>query len=436
MNNLKELFHMFKKPLIVLLVVGIIYGGIKYIIPAVQNAGASKTPIVSITVKNNKIYTQGSRISKKDFKITAIHKSGKKSNVSSDDFILSTNKPALTGRTTAVKVSLKSSSDINAVVKVKNKREKIMSFNCGSPSSKDVQAVLYSNGELCFEGNGDVLEFDDDNNDFPWKNFESDDKNSIVSVSFEDSVVPTSMDNWFSDIETLEYVKNIPVSVESMSGTFENCILLKKTPSVSACKNLLNMTDAYNGCIALEYASKIPKSVKNTTRAFSECTELQTGADLTRAEGITTSTGMYNDCKKMTKTTMPPNVKIIDEMYEGCINLKEMPEIPGTVISMESTYSGDVSLNSLTIIPKNVENVVNCFQGCQKAAGILWVDANPSDYNGFISDAAVATTVDLQGNSQMLDVLANTSDENANITVNGNAPNKELTNAYDVEIED
>lgn len=53
----------------------------------------------------------------------------------------------------------------------------------------------------------------------------------------------------------------------------------------------------------------------------------------------------------------------------------------------------------------------------------------------FLDDAAVATKVDLQGNSKMLNVLANTSDENDNITVDGKIPDRDA-NYSSIEIEE
>ena len=59
----------------------------------------------------------------------------------------------------------------------------------------------------------------------------------------------------------------------------------------------------------------------------------------------------------------------------------------------------------------------------------LWVDGNPQEFGGCFQDAAVATTVDLQGNSSLMDALANTG---TNITVNGNMPDPEIQDYDDV----
>ena len=79
------------------------------------------------------------------------------------------------------------------------------------------------------------------------------------------------------------------------------------------------------------------------------------------------------------------------------------------------------------MIPANVQDVSGCFQGCAKLKGILIVNGNPKQYTGFLSKAAVATNLDLQGSSKMLDILAQQGNENPNITVNGNIPNYDIS---------
>lgn len=233
----------------------------------------------------------------------------------------------------------------------------------------------------------------------------------------------------------MEYVKNIPDSVESLSSTFEDDKALTHVSDLSACTNLRNMTRTYAGCVALTKIPELPASVVNAQEMCQGCTELQNTPDATHAENLTNASGMYQDCKKLTNVSMPPNVQNMDKMLSSCINLKAMPEIPETAKSMSASFEGDSALKTLTIIPKNVEDVTGCLRGCSKIEGMLWIDANPKNYSAFLGDAAVATKVDLQGNSKMLNVLANTSDENDNITVDGKIPDRD-TNYSSIEIEE
>ena len=104
-----------------------------------------------------------------------------------------------------------------------------------------------------------------------------------------------------------------------------------------------------------------------------------------------------------------------------------MPEIPVTVKTMKESFYGCSSMQRVTIIPENVVNVSGCLYGCDKVEGMLWVDANPEEMDAFLEGACVATTLDLQGNSDYLEILANTNTEN-NVTVFGKLPNRDIVN--------
>lgn len=433
MQKFLKAIEPFKKAIVLLIVLFIGYITVGKVVPAISTAKANKSPIERIEATNDKVYKQGNHIKEADFQVTAIHESGDKSKLSKDDIILSTDKPAMTGKVTKVVVSLKDKKTISTEVKVKNDREKVTEFECGSPKIKNVKAILYSNGELCFEGTGDILEYDASY--FPWMDYEQNDDYPITAISFEEGVTPTSLDNAFEGIDTLEYVKNIPDSVESLSSTFEDDKALTHVSDLSACTNLRNMTRTYAGCVALTKIPELPASVVNAQEMCQGCTELQNTPDATHAENLTNASGMYQDCKKLTNVSMPPNVQNMDKMLSSCINLKAMPEIPETAKSMSASFEGDSALKTLTIIPKNVEDVTGCLRGCSKIEGMLWIDANPKNYSAFLGDAAVATKVDLQGNSKMLNVLANTSDENDNITVDGKIPDRDA-NYSSIEIEE
>ena len=239
MQKFLKAIEPFKKAIVLLIVLFIGYIIVGKAVPAISTAKANKSPIERIEATNDKVYKQGNHIKEADFQVTAIHESGDKSKLSEDDIILSTDKPAMTGKVTKVVVSLKDKKSISTEVKVKNDREKVTEFECGSPKIKNVKAILYSNGELCFEGTGDILEYDASY--FPWMDYEQNDDYPITAISFEEGVTPTSLDNAFEGIDTLEYVKNIPDSVESMSSTFEDAKALTHISDLSACTNLRNM---------------------------------------------------------------------------------------------------------------------------------------------------------------------------------------------------
>lgn len=175
----------------------------KVILPGYNEKMTNRSPIVSIYVKNNKEYKRTDKINPEDFSVTAKHKNGKTSVVDVSDFTISKNHVNRVGKTTPIDVQLKNEKEISCTTKVKNHRDAILRFNCGNPNLKSVKATLYDNGELCFEGKGDVLQFEN----FPWlDSYDQQDDYPIESVTFEDGVTPVVMDNWFNGLETLEYV--------------------------------------------------------------------------------------------------------------------------------------------------------------------------------------------------------------------------------------
>lgn len=418
MGKLKRTWSIYKKPILLLLVLSIVLLVITTILPAIRESEAEKSPVVSITAENGESYRQGEKISTEDFTVTAKHENGDTTEVPSEEIEISTETPAKTGNQTEVTVSYK---DFDYKLQVKNDRRKVVAFPCGSPNTEDVMAVLYSNGELAFEGSGDILAYLD--GEYPWKDYEGMDDNPIVSVSFEKGVAPTSLDDYFSDIETLEYIKNIPVSVESMARTCSGCIALTSTPDITECENLRNLTETYFECEALENASAIPASVRTADRVFYGCVNLQKGAGVSLATGVTSAESMYEGCSTLIDAQIPPNVIEIGSMLAECINLRITPEIPDTVENMVSCFSGDVSLVEASTIPAGVKDVTSCFEGCEKLEGTLVVEANPESYSSFLKDCSVATSLDLDGSSKVLDVLANTADGNRNITVQEQIPN-------------
>lgn len=420
---IKDILNTFKKPLIILGILLVVFFALKLILPIINNATANQSPIKEIKADNDVVYAQGDKISPSDFTVTAIHESRKENTLDSGEYTISRKHPARTGKTTSVEITLKSDKSIKTIAKVKNEREKLISFECGFPDVKDVQAVLYSNGELCFEGKGDILRYED--GAYPWMDYETMDEDPITAVAFEKGVTPAYLDGYFADIETLTYVANIPDSVESLNGTFSGCIALERLPDLSGCANLQDMTEAFMECTSLTTIPSIPENVRTIDNMCSGCILLQSLPDLSGATGVVSAMGAFSSCSVLTKAEVPPKTINMSEMFSSCINLKEMPEIPGTVTNMENAFAEDASLSVVTAIPASVKNLNNTFSQCAKLAGSFQIDAEPEDYQGMFTDAAIATDLDLTGSSKALDVLALTAGDDTNITVNGSAPNPE-----------
>ena len=419
MKLIKELWKTFKKPLIVLGVFLLLFLIIGKVVPALREKEADDSPVVKITASNGNTYAQGQEINVEDFEITAVHENGVETEVPFSDIRISKKYPDTTGKKTEITVETKDGNH-KCRVSVKNERKKLITFECGYPDVSAVKAVLYSNGELLFEGEGEILAFT--NEEFPWKSYEGDNDNPVRSITFEDTVTPTSMDGFFTDMEMVTYVESIPVTVESMVGTFRGCTSLKAMPNLTGCEKLLDLTEAFSGCISLEETSAIPPSVKNMSATFRGCTMLKKGADVSKAAGVVNADALYSGCTVLNDAELPFSVQSAESAFEECINLKVMPEIPPTLTNMRACFRGNISLTELSPIPGSVTDVSDAFNGCTKIRGTMVVNSNPENYSGFLAGTASATSLDLQGQSKILDVLAGTSDRNMNITVNGKTP--------------
>ena len=55
------------------------------------------------------------------------------------------------------------------------------------------------------------------------------------------------------------------------------------------------------------------------------------------------------------------SIKNLDNTFEGCTSLINVPEIPSACTSMKGTFKNCISLNQEITIPSNVEHVECCF---------------------------------------------------------------------------
>lgn len=395
----------------ILVVVLLLLFTLKIVLPFTSEIQANRSPIISIEAKNDNEYKQDQKIAARDFTVIAIHENGKRTNLNAKEFDINRTYPNKTGSITKVKVTLLENDSISCVCKVKNRRRALLKFKCGTPNLDDVKAVLYDNGELCFEGEGDVLQF----NDFPWKEYEESDT-EIKTVTFEDGVQPTVIDGWFSDIDSLISVKMLPESVESAVGTFEDCVNLTEAPDLKNNNKILNLSSCFKGCASLTNVADLPSSVISTSEMFNDCILLEKAPDITGCSKLEDASEMFAGCTNLIAASMAPKVKYIDAMYKDCINLVEMPEIPDSVLTMSECFSGDIKLQSLTNIPKNVMDVSNCFSSCTRIEGKIIVSGEPEEYRGCFTDAAAVTKVTLTGTSSILNLL---KEDNENIIISG-----------------
>ena len=429
MDKIKEALYPYRMAIIIGLVFLVAFVGIKIFTGIKSIEKNTDEPVVKLEATNDNTYNNINEIKIEDFVVKGIHKDDVVQTLSVEDVTLNTEKSKPVGKTVEVEIYYNKDKNISCTCEVNIKREKIMGFQCGYPTVTDVIAVLYSNGELCFEGEGDVLVFYEGQQ--PWLSYEEDEKCPVLSVSFDKKVTPTNMNYWFEGLTTLTYVDTIPSTVRTMVRTFNGCTNMRAMADWTKADSLLNINETYKGCTSLVKTSPVPKRVRIAKSTCEGCTELQVSADHTGAVSLVNTTAMYKGCNKLIQINMPPNVTDMTEMFENCINLKQMPELPESIVVMTNSFANDTNLTGLTNIPENVDDLSGTFRSCEMITGEMRVYSNPHKYSGMFQGAALATKVNLTGDSLLLDVMANTSDT-ANIYVNKSKPNPSLKEYTDV----
>ena len=432
-----EFFKNNKKIAIILSVVFVLFIGLK-IFGSVKSSMDSSSPVESIKGTCEDKVDVGTPFDENMdlFSIVAVRENGKETSINSDNIKLSQNFVNPYGKTTDVEVTYtEDNKEFTCTVEVPNKRNKVVGFQCGYPNAADVVAVLYSNGELCYEGKGDVLVWYE--GEYPWlmewwndKGIEADSVPEIKSVTFEKGVTPTSLNYAFENCTSLVYVDKIPSSVKTMVRSFSGCTSLKNAADVSDAENLLNMSGTYSGCTSLVNANMIPINVRVAKACYKDCTDLQVCADMTKAEKLVMIDSMYENCQKLASCALKDGITSMNSTFSECINLKQVSDFPSTVKYMESTFSGDVSLSRFDyVIPDTVKKLTGCFRNCEVLSGEIYIDCNVQEFEEVFTGACQATKINLLGNSMLLDAYANTNDTD-NVYVNSVKPNDKIT-SYD-----
>ena len=457
---------------------------------AIFDIQTKNSPIIELTATNENTYFPSTTIKTEDFNIIAIHENGGKTSVPADYCYLSQNHVNYIGETTSVTLtydpqygktesegvsSVDSSeedeetsnneeinetaentkikvyteegvsdyeyaSTISCQIDVKSKREELLRYETGYPDKGAVLAIVYSNGELAFVGEGDIMTYD--RGEAPWLDLDEDEYESttaelpeefaITGVSFEESVTPSSLNYICYNLETLKFVDKIPSSVKTMRQAFSGCEQLESMADMSECKKLIDISMAYENCEMLTKTYAIPNTVREADSTFEECINLVQTPDMTNAQSLVNCEKMYYECASLVRVTMPPNGENFKSTFAKCINLKLMPNIPVTATNTNSMFAGDVSLTKLTTVPKNVTDMGSMFSGCELISGTLKVNANPDKFSSLFNDAALASNVNLKGESKMLTELALTS-SSLRVLVNGKEPNPDLSE-YDPDV--
>lgn len=367
---------------ILLILVGVVF----LVLPKFRKEAAPEKPETIKVEAAEKSYAAGSRLSEKNFRVYGI--SGKKKQLlDADTYSVSPTKVPAHGHSVTVEVSSKAYPDIKAEITVLIDRDESVRYKIGRENPDDVEAILYSNGDLEISGKGSVRNFKSDS--APWK------KDSVKRLTWIDPEAEVeSMDYWFTgNDEYLETLCRIPDTVRSMVETFKNATAMTSMPDMSGAVRLEDITSCAEGCTALEKAMELPGNIKQAKKAFYGDTALIEGADTTACMQLENMDSMYYGCVALASVQIPDSAKELSNICNGCVNLKEV-HIPSSAQKMNSSFFGCTALESITgEIPSSCTDSGNLFSGCKFLSGTLTVSCtSKTTLSSSFSDAATAGT--------------------------------------------
>ncbi len=311
---------------ILLILVGVVF----LVLPKFRKEAAPEKPETIKVEAAEKSYAAGSRLSEKNFRVYGI--SGKKKQLlDADTYSVSPAKVPAHGHSVTVEVSSKAYPDIKAEITVLIDRDESVRYKIGRENPDDVEAILYSNGDLEISGKGSVRNFKSDS--APWK------KDSVKRLTWIDPEAEVeSMDYWFTgNDEYLETLCRIPDTVRSMVETFKNATAMTSMPDMSGAVRLEDITSCAEGCIALEKAMELPGNIKQAKKAFYGDTALIEGADTTACMQLENMDSMYYGCVALASVQIPDSAKELSNICNGCVNLKEV-HIPSVCTENEQQF--------------------------------------------------------------------------------------------------
>lgn len=396
--------------ILICLVLVIVFAAGVTVVQTVIRQRDEKSPVVSIEASNPYKYRVTDKVKGSHFEVTALRKSGKKTRLSDDEYSIDRTDINPYGKSTLITIALKDNPAISCTCEIPHDREKKKGWYCGTPNDTDLTATVYSNGELHFSGTGDLMTFAI----IPWQ----EENYHIKSITFDEGVEITSLNDLFTELEELEYVGEIPPTVKYMNNTFSGCISLKKTAEWSQSQCLEDISYAYDGCTSLKEASALPVSVRESRYTYRNCVKLSKAPNMSQPVNIRSMEGMYMGCSCLSSIDcIPPNVTDMTGAFEECINLRSMPELPLSLISAERMCFDCRSLSSVPTIPAATVYLTEAFYGCERLDGVLGIESTPVEYEDCFTNAVRTSRLDLTGSSALLTELALTG--NSNITVNG-----------------
>ena len=131
--------------------------------------------------------------------------------------------------------------------------------------------------------------------------------------------------------------------------------------------------------------------------------------------------GTFQNCKYMQESPrLPGNTSNLVSTYEGCTNLKHVPELSHTkIVSINEAFSGCVNIKEPPKLPPTVLYMYNAFNNCIKLENIAEFPPNVRDADYAYKNCESITHAEMPNSGTCVGIYENCiSIENMPITVN------------------
>ena len=173
-------------------------------------------------------------------------------------------------------------------------------------------------------------------------------------IDFEDALKEGLFpkDMYFKSCDEQLFGKINGWDVLSAKGLYMGNVMLEY--AVDFPNEILDISEAFVGCLRLKESPKLPESAENMNVTFNLCEALEKGPEI------------------------PKSVFTMDATFYGCKNLKVPPILPndGALVIMMDTFSQCVNLETFPEIPSTMVSMDRSFENCEKAAGDLIFHCN------------------------------------------------------------
>ena len=288
-------------------------------------------------------------------------------------------------------------------------------------------AILYSDGSLVFQRGPEA---DTEHGDVvgSWTGFETqttmnssympwyDNRLSVTSVIFKDSISPYLMVSWFygfKNCTSFDLALLDTSHVTSMELLFNNCENLASLDlSNFETSSVINMRNMFNGCkslAALDLSNFKTQNVTNMERMFDTCKSLAS-LDLSAFDtsSVTTMYGMFYSCESLVSLNLSSfntqNVTNMYWMFDGCSSLASLDLSTFNTSSVTTMYCmfGDCkSLTELDLSSFDTSSVTNMYWMFRQCKNLTTLDlsnfdtSSVTDMNGMFSQCNKLETLDL-----------------------------------------